>query len=831
GLTKNGTTMGTISYMSPEQTRGEDVDHRTDIWSFGVVLYEMITGQLPFRGEYEQAVIYSIMNEEPKPFREIRTDASDELEEITKKAMVKDLGDRYQAISEMKIDLARLQKEKEPFFETRSSRHKEEKSKTKRLKIISMSVGFLFLLIVGYLLLKPYYSDRFLVREPIPIAVISFENHTGDKSYDHLQKVIPNLLITKLEQSQYLQVTTWERMYDLLKQLGKGDVEIIDKDLAFEACRLDGVDAVVLGSYTKLGNMFATEVKLLDVETKRFIKSTSSRGEGEDSILRQIDELGKEISKGIGLSERKIEQDQQPLREVTTTSMEAYNYFIRGREEHRKRYYKEARWFLEKSVELDSTFAIAHLWFAWSNGYLGNFELQREHYDKAKRYSGKATEKERLYIEAFYASLIEGNPEKKFNLLKQIIKKYPKEKGVYDDLGSWHRSRNQYDQAIKYYNKALELDPNFGIVLNKLAYCYADMGNFEKAIEYLKRYANVSPGDASPFDSMGDIYYEMGKIDEAITKYKEALTVKPDFQSSPKLAYLLALKEEYHETIKWFDHYFDTAPSDFIRTKACAYRGFYQYWLGNKDSCLINYQRAKELAELIENETWFNGMDWLSAWVYYDIGDYELGKRNFKKWIDFRIKSVPKDSTVRRLDWNIYQGFIHLKEGDIDSAKSKLLIAKSFYELLENEQTMRGLSYDILHGEVLLAEGRVDEAIFICKNPTSNTIPDFEFSLLITYNFPFLKDVLARSFLKKGELDSAIAEYERLIDVDLNVKLRRLINPKYHYRLAKLYEKKGAVNKAIKEYEKFLDIWKDADEDLPEKIDAKERLAKLKQRK
>ena len=834
GLTKNGTTMGTISYMSPEQARGEDVDHRTDIWSFGVVLYEMITGQLPFRGEYEQAVIYSIMNEEPKPFREIRTDASDEFEEITKKAMVKDLGDRYQSISEMKIDLERFQKEKESFVETRSSRHKEEKSKTKRLKIISMSVGFLFLIILGYFLLKPYYADQILVREPIPIAVISFENHTGDKSYDHLQKVIPNLLITKLEQSEYLQVTTWERMYDLLKQLGKEDVEIIDKDLAFEVCRLDGIDAVVLGSYAKLGNMFATEVKLLDVETKRSIRSASSRGEGEDSILRQIDELGKEISKGIGLSERKNAQDQQPLRDVTTSSMEAYNYFIRGREEHRKRYYKEARWFLEKAVELDSTFAIAHLWLAWANGYLENYKLQKEQYEKARKYSAKATEKERLYIEAFYARLIEGNPEKWFNLLKQIIKKYPKEKGVYDDLGAWYRNKGQYTQAIEYFDKALELDPQFGSVLNRVAYCYAGLGNFEKAIEYLKRYASVSPGDANPFDSMGDIYFKMGQTEEAISKYEEALTVKPDFQSSPKLAVLLALKEEYHDAMKWIVHYIATAPSDYIKAEAYLYEAIYLYWLGRVDSCFNTVQKLKVFAEPHEIALWFYAADWLKSWIYYDVGELELGKQNYESWNNFWMMERPQNVTSHQLNWNFYHGLIHLKAGDIDSAKSKLLKTKSLYESLKNEKNIEnsaGLHYDIFHGEVLLAEGRADEAIFVCKNPSYYKIPDLGIQIVTGNNVPFLKDVRARAFLKKRELDSAIAEYERLIDVDLNIKLRRLINPKYHYRLAKLYEQKGSVNKAIKEYEKFLDLWKDADEDLPEKIDAKARLANLTESK
>jgi TolB-like protein len=145
--------------------------------------------------------------------------------------------------------------------------------------------------VAALLILRPFLAEEMLVSEPRPIAVISFLNQTGDKSFDYLQDAIPNLLITSLEQSRYLRVTTWERMRDLLKQMGRKDVAVIDRDLGFELCEKDGIDAIVLGSFVKAGNMFATDVKVLDVHSKQLLKSASARGEGVESILKsQIDQ-------------------------------------------------------------------------------------------------------------------------------------------------------------------------------------------------------------------------------------------------------------------------------------------------------------------------------------------------------------------------------------------------------------------------------------------------------------------------------------------------------------------------------------------------------------
>ncbi|NIT58239.1 MAG: protein kinase [Phycisphaerae bacterium] len=822
--------MGTIAYMSPEQVRGLTVDYRTDIWSFGVVLYELITGQMPFKGKYEPVVIYSILNKEPDPMTDLRTDVPMELERIVNKTMAKSPNERYQHMDELLTDLKRIRKGLATSGELQPSKAVDRESRRKRFEKIFVSVGIVLFIALGFLLLKPQFFQQALVSEPKQITVISFENQTGDPAYDYLRVAIPNLLITNLEQSKYLRVTTWERLHDLLKQMGEEDVQIIDKNLGFELCRMDGVEAIVLGSFTKAGDIFATDVKVLDVASKTILKSASSKGKGIASILEiQIDELSRDISRGVGISERRIEATQRPIAVVTTTSMQAYNYYVRGGKEIGKWHWDDARRFLEKALELDSTFAMAYLSLGWAYDGLRDPQARLQAFQKAKHFSHKATDKERLYIETYYAWVIEKNTEKHLGILKEIVKKYPKEKIPYLDLAQHYRDQEFYDEAIAEFNKALALDPNFGLAIRDLAKTYAQMENYEKAIEHLERYASVSPGDPLPFTSMADIFFKMGRLDEAISKYKEALEVKPDFGSEWLIGYMYALQEDYHEAMKWIEQAITMAPSPGRRLDRYCWKAFFHYWLGNLEISFGYLRRISDLAKETQNQYWIAAVDRLKGWFYCDRGEYELSMRHFKSWTDFAIKYFPDRVPLNKSWFNYHLGLVNLRQGRIDSAKSRLAEMKSFLPKISLDKKDNIIYlYDILYGEILLAQDSVKKAIAICKKAPSRKIHYMTIYELVPYNVPFVDDLLARAYHQKGELDKAIAEYERLFTFETKSKNRHLIHPKYHYRLAKLYQEKGWAAKAIEQYEKFLELWKDADQALPEPSDARQRLLSLK---
>jgi tetratricopeptide (TPR) repeat protein/tRNA A-37 threonylcarbamoyl transferase component Bud32 len=837
GITGAGVMIGTPEYMSPEQVEGKEVDQRSDIYSLGVILYEMVTGRVPFQGDTPFTIGMKHKGEIPRNPKELNTQISDDLNRMILRCLEKDKEKRYQSAGEVHSELENIEKgiptteRVVPKRKPLTSREITVQFNVKKLLIPALAVAAVVIAAVIIWQLIPQKKAVIPPKIENSLAIISFENQTGDKAYDYLQKAIPNLLITNLEQTGNLYVATWERLDDILKQMGKKDVEVIDRDLGFQLCRREGIETIVLGSFIKAGNMFATDVKVLDVENKKLLKSASSRGEGIDSIIKtQIDELSREIYQGLGELKQEVEAVHMRIEDVTTTSMDAYNYFLRGRSDYEKFYFEDARQFLEKSIELDPTFASAYLYLAWTYGELGYREARNDAYEKAKAHSEKTPEKERLFIEAAYARTIERDPDKRFRILQQIADKYPKEKRVHYYIGSYYDGKNMLDQALEEYNKALELDPNYGYAINQSAYLYSDLGQFEKAVQYLERYASLLPGDANPVDSIAEIYFRMGKLDEAILKYKEALEIRPDFGSDMKIAYICALREDYSRALKWINQYIDMAQSPGVKAGGLAFRGFFCYaMLGRYERALDDVISVVKIAEEIKNKALRANMDWTKAWIYYDTGKLELAREHLKKCFDLYSAINPSAVSDYKAYESYFDGLVALKKGDIKSAKNKLEKIKSLLPELSpfRERQMKFIS-DLLHGEILLAEGSFDEAIAVCRKTSPMEIPSMYISNLFSYNLPFLKDVLARAYQKKGEIDQAIAEYKRLITFDPESEERFLIYPKYHYRLARLYQLKGERGKAVEQYQIFLDLWKDADPGIADVRDARKRLAGLK---
>ena len=679
GITGPGVMIGTPQYMAPEQVEGKDVDHLSDIYSLGIIFYEMLTDKVPFEGDTPLTVGVKQKTEMPMAPKDLNDSIPNDLNQLILKCLEKDKENRPQSAGEIRSVLDGIEKGMPATVKAASERKtltsKEITVTFTTKKILIPAVIFVAIIILGIFLwqiLSP--GDVFIPpEERLSVAVISFENQTGNETYDHLQKVIPNLLITNLEQSGYFSVVTWERLRDLLKQIDKGDVEFIDRDLGFELCQMDNIDAIVIGSYAKAGEVFATDVKVLEVATKKLLKSTSSRGEGEGSILRtQIDELSKEISRGVGISERKIEATSQRISDFTTDSIEAYNYFLKGNEAGSKLYWEESRKHLEKAVEIDPTFALAHMSLTWAYRVLGENQAWATAWEKAKTYSHKASDKDRRFIEAGYIYWIEQDQEQGIQMVLQLTEDYPKEKDFYHILG-WHYQQVQsFEKAIEAYNKVMELDPTYGMSINQLAYVYMEMGDLEKAIEYFEKYAAASPGEANPFDSLGEAYFRTGRIEEAIKNYEAALAITPDFGSDWPLAYIYAFKEDYAEAFTRIDQFTNLARSPGRKATGHFYKGFIYAWLGQVDQALLEYQRATGILDEISYPRLLALIDHYKAWIYYEKGQYELCEKHFESWLELFIDSSPEDAVSARIYHVMNLGLIDLKQKKIESARSKL---------------------------------------------------------------------------------------------------------------------------------------------------------------
>jgi tetratricopeptide (TPR) repeat protein len=425
--------------------------------------------------------------------------------------------------------------------------------------------------------------------------------------------------------------------------------------------------------------------------------------------------------------------------------MEAYDYFLKGRLSIEKMYMNEAREFLEKAVKLDPDFAEAYLYLARAYSWLSYPSARDEAYEKAKALSDNASEKERYYINASYARAIDRDAEKSLRIYQEMAQKYPREKRVHYGMATIFRRRNVWEESIKEYKIALELDPEYGSAMNGLAYTYLILGDYENAIEYFKKYASAYPEDANPHDSLAEAYLRKGNLDEAIANYKKALEIKPGFGSDSSVGYVYGLKEDFQEALKWYDKFIETAASPGRKVWGYINKSLIHIFRGEIDHALNNLDSAYELAQSIGNQNQIDIIDFSKAWVYYESEKFEL----CQKFLDSAVSAAGQDAT--RLSprgialYNFLLGLVDLKQGKIDSAESRLKEMGSVLEDVDSAiRVVIRFQYYLLQGEIFHAQGLTDEAISAWGQLPVIEMPDFQNVVIAYYNLPPQKDLLAR---------------------------------------------------------------------------------------
>ncbi len=822
-LTKTGSTLGTVVYMSPEQARGEDVDARSDLWSLGIICYEMLSGELPFKGDYDQAIVYSIINERHKP-----VEAKDNIPNIIDKLLNKSQSERYQSAADLLADLT-----KAPASEYPKSQIRKRIAVSKHLIITLATV---ILAAILFILVLPLLQKESVIAPPEPILVLPFENQSGDPNLDYLRAAIPNLLVTNLEQSQYVTVLTWDRLEDLLKVLGKPEMDIldIDRQTGFDLCHLEAVHSVVMGSFTRAGNFFATDIKVLDVQSKKVLVSSNSKGEGIESILsKQIDELSSVIAGSVIASGDEIEREELNIFDVTTKSMDAYRLYSEALRRYHRFDFVGADARFNQAVTIDSTFAMAHYYLSKTGKVLGKRGNAISALNKAMRFSVNTPEREALYIRMDFATDVEVNAQKALEINKKLVEMYPKEKEALRKLAAKYRHQGQLSAAINMLNQALGLDPNWRPAYNDLSYIYALSGQFDRALANNQKYIELSTGGPNPLDSRAEIQLMAGYLEDAIETLEITARRYPDWYGTfyVNLSLANALKEEYNKALRQYqklDLIFQQNQALHNQPGLLSWnyrsRGQLYYLLGRHVEALETFRKIAPLGdEFVTAEA----AD-LMSYIHADRGDYIRADTELQNARQIRSMVRPSDELFWNLCYRCRSAFIDIRAGNLTEAVKKMNeVSGLIQELTHPKKEIYRYWTAILEAEVLLAKGDISAAIQ--KFRTAEIPNPFYIGWWYRFDYylPIHRDGLARAYEASGDTDAAIQEYTRLLTFRSDSKERFLILPIYHYRLGVLYEQSGRKDLAIREIEIFLKHWANADKDIPELIDARERLMNL----